>query len=338
MDSLYIVEQGCYLRKDGDSLKIMKGKKVVQTIPATGLKRLVISGWNSLTGAVLDFLIRNQVDTVFMTPTGRFRARLLLDDTGHVELRQKQYVRLSDNTFKVQTAKAVVAGKLENHIRLLRRRAVQRNIPELASVALQIRALSRQLEKEDDLERIRGLEGYGARLLYGVLGTLISNDRFVFSGRNRRPPRDPVNALLSFVYTLFTNEVQNALKVAGLDPYLGALHEPGRGRPSLACDLVEEWRAWAERMVLTLINRKVLVPEDFVFRKALKSGDRPVEMKPAVSRALIAAYEKQMEHRVFYPAVDEVTSIRMIIHGQARLFARSLNDGAEIYRPFLMPY
>ena len=100
MDSLYVVEQGCYLRKDGESLKIMKGRKVIQTIPASGLRRLVIAGWSSLTGAVLDFLIRNQVDTVFMTPTGRFRARLLLDDTGHVELRQKQYVRLADKDFK----------------------------------------------------------------------------------------------------------------------------------------------------------------------------------------------------------------------------------------------
>jgi CRISPR-associated protein Cas1 len=147
-----------------------------------------------------------------------------------------------------------------------------------------------------------------------------------------------VNALLSFVYTLLTNEVQNALKIAGLDPYLGALHAPGRGRPSLACDLVEEWRAWGERMVLTLINRKVMVPEDFVYRKPVKSGDRPVEMKPAVSRALIGAYEKQMEHRVYYPAQDEVTTLRMIVHGQARRFATSLEDDAEVYEPFLLPH
>ncbi len=338
MDSLYIVQQGCYLRKDGDSLKIMKGRRVIQTIPAAGLKRLVIAGWNSLTGAVLDFLIRNQVDTVFMTPTGRFRARLLLDDTGHVELRQKQYVRLADEKFKICTARAVVAGKLENHIRFLRRRSGQRDIPELAETALQIKALSRQLESENDIERIRGIEGYGARLMYGVFGLLITNEKFEFNGRNRRPPRDPVNALLSFVYTLLTNEVQNALKIVGLDPYLGALHETGRGRPSLACDLVEEWRVWGERMVLTLINRKMVVPEDFVCRKALKSGERPVEMKPAVSRALIGAYEKQMGHRVYYAVQEEVTTLRMIIYGQAKCFARSLGHGADIYQPFLIPH
>ncbi len=338
MDSLYVVEQGCYLRKDGESLKIMKGRKVIQTIPASNLKRLVIAGWNSLTGAVLDFLIRNQVDTVFMTPSGRFRARLLLDDTGHVELRQKQYVRLADADFKTATARAVVAAKLENHIRFLRRRATQRELPELASVALQVKALAKQLESEQDIEKIRGIEGYGARLLYGVFGMLITTDRFEFRGRNRRPPLDPVNALLSFVYTLLTNEVQNAIKLAGLDPYLGALHEPGRGRPSLACDLVEEWRAWGERMVLSLINRKVIEPNDFVYRKAVRSGQRPVEMKPDVCRALISAFEKQMEHRVFYPAQEETTTLRMIMYGQARVFARSLEADAEIYRPFLMPY
>jgi len=337
MDSLYIVEQGCYLKKDGECLKIVKGKKVIQTIPATGLRRLVIAGWNSLSGSVLDFLIRNQVDTVFMTPTGRFRARLLLDDTGHVELRQRQYVRLSDSAFRVSAARAVVAGKLENHVRFLRRRAVQRDVQELASVALQIHALAAQLEGEHDLDRIRGLEGYSARLMYGVFGLLITNREFEFRGRNRRPPLDPVNALLSFVYTLLTNEVQNAVKVAGLDPYLGALHEPGRGRPSLACDLVEEWRAWGERMVLALINRKMIEPGDFIFRKARDNGARPVEMKPAVCRALIASYEKQMEQRVYYPAADETTSLRMIVHGQARSFARSLEDGADVYTPFLLP-
>jgi len=338
MESLYIVEQGCYLRKDGDSLKIMKGKRVIQSIPASNLKRLVIAGWNSLTGSVLDFLIKNQVDTVFITPTGRFRARLLLDDTGHVELRQRQYVRLADPGFRTATARSVVGAKLENHVRFLRRRASQGALSELASVALQIKALSRHLEGEEDIDRIRGIEGYAARQMYGVFGLLIKNEKFEFKGRNRRPPLDPVNALLSFVYTLLTNEVQNAIKIAGLDPYLGALHEPGRGRPSLACDLVEEWRAWGERMVLTLINRKVVMPEDFVFRKPVKSGDRPVEMKPEVCRALITAFEKQMEQRVFYPPREETTSVRMIMHGQARAFARSLEDNAGIYRPFLLPH
>ena len=338
MDSLYIVEQGCYLRKDGESLKIMKGRKVIQNIPASGLRRLVIAGWNSLTGSVLDFLIRNQVDTVFMTPTGRFRARLLLDDTGHVELRQKQYVRLADTEFKTGSARAVVAGKLENHVRFLRRRSSQRDIPELASVALQIKALTRQLEGEKDIERIRGMEGYAARLMYSVFGFLIKNEKFQFSGRNRRPPLDPVNALLSFVYTLLTNEVQNAIKVAGLDPYLGALHEPGRGRPSLACDLVEEWRAWGERMVLTLINRKVVDPGDFIQKRPTSKGERPVEMKPAVCRALITSFERLMAHSVYYPAGDETTTLRMIMYGQARVFAASLDEGAETYRPFLLPH
>ena len=338
MDSLYVVEQGCYLRKDGESLKIMKGKKVIQIIPASGLKRLVIAGWSSLTGAVLDFLIRNQVDTVFLTPTGRFRARLLLDDTGHVELRQRQYVRLAEHGFRLATARAIVTGKLDNHVHFLRRRASQRDIPEFSAVALQIKALAAQCASLNDLERLRGVEGYAARLMYGVFGLLITNDGFEFRGRNRRPPLDPVNALLSFVYTLFTNEVQNAIKVAGLDPYLGALHEPGRGRPSLACDLVEEWRVWGERMVLALINRKVLEPSDFVFKKVRGNGDRPVEMKPGVCRALISAFEKQMEHRVYYPPGDEATTLRRIIHAQARMFAASLASGANIYQPFLVPH
>lgn len=337
MDALYILEPGSYLRKDGDCLKILRDRTVLDTIPASGLQQLTLAGRVSLSGQVLDFLIKNRIDTVFMTPDGRFRARLLLDEPGHVGLRQQQYLRLADAGFKRDTAREIVRGKLENQARLLLRRGGRNGMAELRAVAIQIKALRQKLDSVDNVEQIRGIEGYGAKLFYSVFGLMLRGD-FSFTGRNRRPPRDPVNALLSFVYTLFTNEVQNGIKRSGLDPYLGALHEIAPGRPSLACDLVEEWRIFGERLVLTLVNRRVVKPEDFVCNHPGPDGKKlPVRMKPAVSRALISAYYRQLEQVMFYPPTGQDTKLRWIIHSQCRRFAESLAKDGTLYKPFDIP-
>lgn len=338
MRSLYIMEQGAYLRKDGETLRIERDGQVLETIPASGLTHLALAGRASLSGAVLDFLIRKKIDTVFMTIDGRFRARLLLDEAGHVALRQQQYIRLADKAYGLRIASAIVAEKLENQVRLLLRRATQLKIPELRATAAQIKALKVRLGQVKNTDEVRGVEGYGTRLFYGAFGLLIRNAKFRFIGRNRRPPKDPVNGMLSFTYMMFTNEVVNGLKSCGLDPYLGTLHEIAPGRPSLACDLVEEWRIFAERLVLALINRQAVAPEDFVYRSAKETGEGglPVEMKPAMARALIAAYQKQLNAQLHYPPTGQETTVRWIIHSQCRRFAECLHEG-KVYQPFSVP-
>lgn len=338
MYALYVLQPGTYIRKDGETLRIYKDGQVIETIPATGLTQLALAGRASISGAVLDYLIRNKIDTVFMTIDGRFRARLLLDDAGHVALRQQQYIRLADPTYALKIASAIVRGKLENQGRMLLRRAGQLNIAELRTPAVQIKALQERLKKAKNIDEVRGVEGYGARLFYSAFGLLIRNDKFTFNGRNRRPPRDPVNGMLSFVYMLFTNEVLNGLKNSGLDPYLGTLHEIASGRPSLACDLVEEWRVFAERLVLSLINRKAVQPDDFIHRKKqdMAEGALPVEMKPAIAKALISAYHTQLATPLNYAPTDQQTTVRWIIHSQCRRFAESLQEGT-VYQPFIMP-
>jgi CRISPR-associated protein Cas1 len=335
MDSLYIIEPGSSIRKVGNSLKIMRDKTVLDTIPASGLQQLTLAGRTSLSGQVLDFLIKNSIDTVFLTPNGRFRARLLLDESGHVERRQQQYLRLSDRKFKLDLACRIVRGKLENQARLLLKRAGSYDISQLRDVGVQMKALQKKLDSAADVEQVRGVEGYGGRLFFSVFNLLLRQDGFSFHGRNRRPPRDPVNALLSFVYTLFTNEILNGIRRVGLDPYLGALHEIAPGRPSLACDLVEEWRFFADRLVLTLINRSVVKPNDFVYAEpATENGDLPVRMKPAVSRALIGAYYRQLDQKMYYPFTEEHTSLRWIMHGQCRRLLESLHPDGAPYIPF----
>ena len=338
MQTLYIIQPGNYLRKDGDSLSIMQGKQVIESIPAKGLRQLTLAGRASISGAVLDFLINNGIDTVFMSMDGRFRARLLLDDSSHTALRRLQYVRLDDQACRQRIAAVIVREKLENQSRLLLRRASQYNSDTLRAVGVQIKALRQKCEAAADLDSLRGIEGYGSRLYFSAFGLLLRNEAFRFNGRNRRPPLDPVNALLSFVYTLFTNEVLNGIKSAGLDPYCGTLHEIEAGRPSLACDLVEEWRPFAERLVLALINRKAVSLEDFIIRKKGENQDGllPVEMKPNAARALIAAYQRQLAESLVYPPTGLKTAVRWVIHAQCRHFAETLRDGT-LYIPFQAP-
>lgn len=338
MQTLYVLESGTFLRKEGETLVVCKGKQRIETIPATGLKQLTLAGRASISGAVLDFLINRGIDTVFMTMDGRFRARLLLDDSSHTALRQQQYVRLNDSAYKQEMAAIIVQAKLENQSRLLLRRASQYDQPELRVVGAQIKALGQRCNATADLDTLRGIEGYGSRLYFGAFGLLLRNEAFHFHGRNRRPPRDPINALLSFVYTLFTNEVLNGIKSAGLDPYCGALHEIAAGRPSLACDLVEEWRPVAERLVLGLVNRRAIQPEDFIIRNEQERSEDllPVVMKPAAARALIAAYQRQLEEQLLYPPTGLKTMLRWIIHSQCRHCAECLRAGSR-YSPFQIP-
>lgn len=343
MESIYILEPGAYLRRDGDSLRVVKGGEDIDRIPAAGLKRLLLVGYVTLTGAVLDFLIRNRVETVFVTPTGRFRARLGLDEHRHVALRRDQYLGLNDPKTALAAARRVVCGKLDNLSRFLRRRAGKDE--DLRSAVLKIQAMSAHAAESADLAILRGVEGAGARVYFSAFPRLIKNDSFSFNGRNRRPPKDPVNALLSFVYTLLTNEVLSAIQTAGLDPYLGALHEISYGRPSLACDLVEEYRPFlGDRLVLGLINRRAIRPEDFILRpnapqtyrdEAELKARRPVEMKPAVARDLIAAYETMMNRSIYYPPLEKKVTHRGLILNQVRRFGTGLSDPDAPYEPFL---
>ena len=344
MESLYVLEPGTFLRREGSSLKVMQGKKMVERIPAGDLKRLMLVGYVSLTGSVLDFLISNRIETVFVTPTGRFRARLGLDEHRHVALRSAQYLRLNEKPYALDTARRLVQGKIRNMYRFLRFRSVQYKNEALKITALKLRSMAAHTDSVKEMEILRGLEGAASRIYFSAFPGLIRNPDFSFQGRNKRPPRDPVNALLSFVYTLLTNEVQSAISICGLDPYLGSLHEISYGRPSLACDLVEEYRVFlGDRLVLGLINKKLIHPHDFILRENAPASfadeeemknTRPVEMKPAVTRALISSYEEMMRRSVHYPRTDKKITYRWLMLSQVRLFAQSLENPETPYQPF----
>ena len=345
MQRAYILEPGAYLRKNGENLTIFREGAPAGEIPLHGLQHLTLMGCNSLSGGVLDSLIKHRVETVLLSVTGRYRARLMVDEHKHVERRRHQYLRLSDPAQVVATAKSVVRGKLLNAARFVALRGMQHQDSELALAAARIRGLAESLPSLRELDHVRGAEGHAGNLYFQVFPRLLRNPRFQFNGRNRRPPLDPINALLSFVYTLLTQEVLTQIKAVGLDPYLGALHAVDYGRPSLACDLVEEWRSFlGDRLVLTLVNRQALGPDDFIQRtvahtSAVDETDlkrkRPVEMKPGACRALVQSYEKWMTTAIKWPDTDENTDHRGLIRRQVKKFDAYLSGQTDEYDPFL---
>jgi CRISPR-associated protein Cas1 len=285
----------------------------------------------------MDYLIQNRVETVFITPTGRFRARLMIDEHKHVALRKAQYINLSDPEFGREVMKVIVQGKLRNMIIFLLKRGRDYGEIRLKSAAAAIKSLTVSLSSAQEKSVIRGIEGAGARVYFGVFKHLLRNPEFSFKTRNRRPPLDPVNALLSFVYTQLINEVISAIKVCGLDPYLGTLHEISYGRPSLGCDLVEEYRSLiGDRFVLSLLNRKMIKSDDFLYRhpKQKTFADekemvqkRPVEMKPHLYKTFLASYEEMMRGP---------SSYRGMIRDQVRAFAVYIQEPEKGYQPMKM--
>ncbi len=258
----------------------------------------------------------------------------MIDEHRHVALREAQYLKLTEEAFCLDTMKIFVKGKIDNMVSFLLRHARSHKEEKLRITAARLKGFSQYLSEPLSKEAVRGVEGAAARIYFMTFNQLIRNPKFIFKSRSRRPPLDPVNALLSFVYTLLTNEVLSAIKICGLDPYKGSLHEISYGRPSLACDLVEEYRCLVgDRLVLNLINRQMIKPDDFIIRKNVPSSyideedmkqQRPVEMKPYLCRAFITSYEKMMNH--------DSPSYRSIMRSQARQFADYLLDPDKGYK------
>lgn len=344
MERVYLLHNGTYLRKNGENLVLLKDQKVIEEIPLHSLDHLVLAGYTSLSGAVLNALINKRVETVFLDRNYQFKARLNLDEHKHVLRRQKQYLRISEQGFATKTAKMIVQAKLRNQARYINIRGKSLQSDSLLSWAAAIRTIAKHLNGTNNMDVIRGAEGHGSRLYFQAMALILKDSGFSFSERNRRPPLDPVNALLSFCYTLLTNEVLTAIKIVGLDPYLGCLHEVAYGRPSLACDLVEEWRTFlGDRLILGLINKGTVNPGDFIYRD-IKNTDfvdeeelkekRPVEMKPNICRAFLQSYERWMQKKIKDPIQGDHTSYRHLILRQVRRFEQYLNDEISEYESF----
>ncbi|MBI4517326.1 MAG: CRISPR-associated endonuclease Cas1 [Deltaproteobacteria bacterium] len=334
MKTAYITEQGATLRRDGPVLQVWTGKKRITELLVHDLDQLVLMGNIMITPAVLDFLIAERVDTVFMSIHGRFRGRLMHEHSKNVRLRLAQYQQLQTPGVALALAQRLVRGKILN-TRAFVLKAARRmgGDSELAEAAARLLAMAERLAEMKTLEQVRGCEGRASAVYFGIFGRLLKHPDFTFTDRNRRPPLDPVNVLLSLGYTLLANAVETAIQIVGLDPYLGALHEIAYGRPSLVCDLMEEYRSViVEPMVVACINQRSFAAGDF---ESAGEGE-PVRFKRAALKWFVELFERRLRGTILYPPRGQRLTYRQVIEEQVRRCARVLLGTEAVYEPFLI--
>ncbi len=260
---VYVKTQGARIIKEGKHLLVKKGNATYHTLFTYKLKQLLLFGNIDITHNAMCQLMKNNIDTVFLTRYGRYLGRLAPLESKNVFLHKRQYYLLDDSAFGLRIAKSIVAGKLSNMATLLMRIKRSRKKPAAGNKARDIQDLMPKLAKADNIESVRGYEGRGSAIYFGGFRYGFVED-IGFSKRVRRPPTDPVNAVLSLLYTFLMNRVYAAVRVAGLDPYPGFLHSIDYGRYSLVLDLMEEFRSIiVDTLTLSLFNLKILQKEDF---------------------------------------------------------------------------
>ncbi|OOF71146.1 type I-C CRISPR-associated endonuclease Cas1c [Rodentibacter caecimuris] len=331
-NTLYITTQGSYLHKERETLVVEQERKKVAQLPMHSIGHIFCFGNVLVSPFLMGFCGENNVNLAFFSENGRFLGRLQGQQSGNVLLRRAQYKQSEQNP--VSIARSIIAAKIQASKRVLQRRI--RNHGDNTNIQSAITALNvslRHLKQTDNLERIRGIEGDAAARYFGVLGLLIKESSgFQFDGRNRRPPRDGVNALLSFLYSILGKDISGALQGVGLDPQIGFLHADRPGRDSLSQDILEEFRAWwIDRMVLSLINRGQIKPKDFI-----SEVGGAVNIKPEVRKLLFQTLQEKKQEKIRHPFLGEEVEIGLLPYIQAMLLARHLRGDLAEYPPFLM--
>lgn len=333
LNTLYVTTQGVYLSVERETIVVHLEDGQKHRIPLHLLEGLVCFGQVKMSPFLMSRCSEKGIGITFLTERGRFLAKVQGPVSGNVLLRREQYRRADDFGCSAAIARSIVVAKVISSRNLLLR--FLRDHGESTAVknaANTMKSCLRRLGKELPLDVVRGLEGEAARAYFGAFDSLIltSDEKMQFRKRTRRPPTDPVNALLSFVYTLITHDVRSALETVGLDPQVGFLHRERPGRPSLALDLVEELRAYlADRLVLTLINRQQVRSDGFQ-----NEVTGAVEMDDETRKTVLAAFQERKEDSITHPVLMEKITIGMIPHVQALLMARYLRGDVNSYQPF----
>ncbi|MEW6182563.1 MAG: type I-C CRISPR-associated endonuclease Cas1c [Bacillota bacterium] len=337
LNVLYVTNPESYLAKDGENLVVRVQDKEVFRTPIHYLEGIVTFGYMGASPALLGMCIEKGVAVSFLTRSGRHQATLHGIPKGNVLLRRKQYRLADSEEDSAKLASMFVIGKLANCRTVLRRfmsdYGAKVQIEEVDLVCKLMAQNVIRLSNEPSLDKVRGIEGESARKYFSVFDNLITCQKpeFYMRGRNRRPPLDNVNALLSFLYSLLLHETRAALQTVGLDPYVGFLHRDRPGRAGLALDLMEEFRPYmADRLALSLINRRQVTGDGFIQKE---SGG--VIMKDTVRKVVIDAWQKRKREEITHPFLEEKIPVGLLPYAQALLLARHLRGDIDGYPPFV---
>lgn len=335
LNMLYVTTQDSYLSKDGMNVVISVNQKEIFRMPIINLEGIVTFGYMGASPGVMKLCSDNGVSLTFLSPNGRFISRVQGPTRGNVLLRKKQYQLSDEKIFSLHISKLFVSGKIQNYRNILRR--FVRDYGEnnrVEQVANTLNNCKNNALRSVDFDTLRGVEGEAANAYFSVFSDLIINQKedFKFSGRNRRPPKDEVNALLSFVYTLIANDVAAALETVGLDPYVGFFHTLRPGRTSLALDVMEEMRAYlGDRLVLSLINRRQITRKDFI-----RQNEDGIILTDTGKKILLSSWQSRKKDTIIHPYLNEKIEIGLLPYVQSMLLARHMRGDIDDYPVFLI--
>lgn len=337
LNTLFITSEDVYLSLDGENVVVNRDKQVVARYPLHNLSNIISFSYSGASPALMGACWERQIGFSFCTPRGKFLARVTGSGNGNVLLRRTQYRVADDPMLSCGVARTMIFGKLFNARwsieRSCRDHGLRLDTRVLKDASNKLRELLPTVSKETSLESLRGLEGVGASIYFGVLDHMILNNKetFYFRTRTRRPPLDPMNAMLSFAYNLLAHDCASALESVGLDAYVGFLHRDRPGRISLALDLMEELRpCMADRFVLTLINNRIISTGDF---ETSESG--AVSLTESARRTFLKSWHTKKRDRITHPYLNEKMEWGMVPYIQALLLARYLRGDLDAYPPFL---
>ncbi|MDK2991414.1 MAG: CRISP-associated protein Cas1 [Clostridiales bacterium] len=335
LNVLYVLTENSYISKEGETICVHVGGEEKVRVPVHTIESIICFGNTTVSTPLLAFCGEKGIGLSFFSEYGKFYGRLEGAVRGNVLLRRAQYMAIDNQDVQRAMARGFIASKIANCRNVLMR-AARDYINDETTVALsqaadELAITARSVRNETDIEKIRGLEGIAANKYFGVFDHLIrvNKDEFYFHERSRRPPMDNMNAILSFLYALLTNDVRSALEGVGLDPAAGFLHALRPGRPSLALDLMEEFRSpLVDRLSLSLVNLKQLTSNDF---KQTVTG---VSLTDNAKRVIITSWQKRKKEEILHPYLGEKVSIGLLPHIQALLLARYIRGDIDAYPHF----
>lgn len=337
LNTLYVTTQGSYLFKEGEAVQVSVDGEIKMHVPIHTLSGIVCFGQVTCSPPLMGLCAERSVTISFLSQSGRFLARVQGPVSGNVLLRREQYRRADNLEMSAEIARPMVAAKIMNCrvvlLRAVRNRIDTHGTSELLDAAAHLATLLKELEQPQSLDSVRGREGEAARRYFNVFDHLIlaQKENFFFKERNRRPPLDNMNALLSFLYTLLLHDIVSALETVGLDPAVGYLHRDRPGRQGLALDIMEEFRPFlADRLALNLVNLRQVNDKGF---KKTETG--AVIMDDDARKEVILAYQLRKQEEIQHPFLNEKIAIGLLPYVQALLFARHLRGDTDDYPPFI---
>lgn len=337
LNVLYVTTPDVYLSLDGENVVITKKEAELGRIPLHNLQGIVAFGYTGASPALMGACPQRNISLSFLTMHGRFLARVVGETNGNVLLRKEQYRISEDAVLSLQYAKNFIKGKIYNTRwsieRTMRDYALRLSMEPLERASQFLKATLQNIQSCTTSEQLLGMEGEAASVYFRIFDDMIlqQKDEFYFHGRNKRPPLDNVNAMLSFVYTLLAHDVSSALEAVGLDSYVGFFHRDRPGRSSLALDMMEELRSvYADRFVLSLINKQQVRADGFTTRE-----NGAVVMEPDTRKKILMQWQARKDETLTHPYLNEKITWGLVPHIQAQLLARSIRNDLDEYPPFL---